>query len=63
METINIISSVYLFFLFLSLFVTVIFYFFEKIKELFIKNLSKNFFIITLFPVLISFYITLYTYW
>jgi len=63
METINIISSVYLFFLFLSLFITVIFCFFEKIKELFIKNLSKNFFIITLFPVLISFYITLYTYW
>ena len=63
MEILNILSSIYLFFLFFALFTTVIFYFFEKIKDLFIKNLSKNFLFITVFPVLISFYITLYTYW
>jgi beta-lactamase regulating signal transducer with metallopeptidase domain len=63
MKILNILSSIYLFFLFVALFTTVIFYFFEKIKHLFIKNLSKNFLFIAVFPVLISFYITLYTYW
>ena len=63
MKILNILSSIYLFFLFFTLFTTIIFYFFEKIKNLFIKNLSKNFLFITVFPVLISSYITLYTYW
>lgn len=56
----NTLTSMYLFFIILSVFITVFFYFIEKFKIFIIKRNCINYFMI--FSMLSAFFITIYTY-